>query len=347
MLAYFLDTDGLATLKSISDPVPTEQNAILQVKAASICGTDFRTFMHGNVKITPPCVLGHESAGTIVHAGAFAKEHGLSEGLDVTVAPAIGCGECWPCSTGHTNMCDKLSTLGFQYDGAFAEYMEIPMQAIKMGNVLPIPEGMDFDDAVLIEPAACALNAQAYLNITSDDYVVIYGSGFIGCVHAELAKIAGAQKIIMVEISPSRLETAGKMVPGIELINPNTTDTVSYIAEATQGRGANVVITALSVPAIHTQALEIASKMGRISLFGGIPGDGKGYLDSNLIHYNELCVYGAHATPPSMMKGIMELVHTGKMDLKKYISNKVSLADIEKGFIALRDEDAMKVVVSP
>jgi len=346
MKAYFLEESGKMLIKDVKDPESTDQNAIIKVEAASICGTDFRTFMHGNTKITPPRVLGHESVGTVVHAGAFAKAHGLEAGAKVVVAPAIGCGDCWPCKTGNTNMCDRLTTLGFQYDGAFAEYMEIPKQAIKMGNVLPIPKGVSIEDAVLAEPAACALNAQSYLNISKGDFVVIYGSGFIGCVHAELALTAGADKVIMVEIAEERRKVAKQMVPDVQIIDP-AENTLAQVSKLTDGRGANVVITALSVAAVHEESLKIASKMGRISLFGGIPGDGKGYLDSNLIHYNELCVYGAHATKASMMKDVLNRVETGRLDLKKYITRKYPLAEIENGFIALRDENAMKVVLYP
>ena len=346
MLSYRLDESGSISLQSVPEPAPTDDNAIIRVEASSICGTDFRTFLHGNSKITPPRVLGHESAGVVTHAGGVAKSHGIREGMRVTVAPAIGCGQCWPCSVGHTNMCDTLTTIGFQYEGAFAEYMEIPMQAIKMCNVLQIPDDMGFDSAVLAEPAACAVNAQAYLKISDGDYVVIYGSGFIGCVHAELAFAAGASKVIMVEIAKSRRDIAKKMVPGIEIIDPQSQDTLSQVMSMTGGRGANVVITALSVPEVHTEAMQIASKMGRISLFGGVPGDGKGFLDSNLIHYKELCVFGVHATTPAMMQQIIDLISNDNLNLKKYISKKYPLSEIEKGFIALRDEDAMKIVLS-
>ena len=345
MLAYLLDQSGQGSLREMPKPIPTKDNAIIKIERTSICGTDFRFFMTGKTRVTPPRILGHECAGTIIHASVLAEEYGLKEGMRVTVAPAAGCGNCWICSTGHTNMCDRLATIGYEYEGTFAEYMEIPKHLIQVGNVLPLSPEVDFDDAVLVEPAACALNAQAYLDIKKGDVVVIYGSGFIGCVHAELAFLAGASKVIMVEIAAPRREIALEMVPRIEMIDPLNVNTKEEIMRLTDGRGANVVITALSVPEIHTEALEVASKMGRISLFGGIPGDGRGYLDSNLIHYKELCVYGAHATPSSMMKILLERVERGDLDLKKYISKKLSLSDIEKGFVALRDEHAMKVVL--
>lgn len=347
MQAYVIDEKRRMRVTTVPQPVPTEDNIIISINFASICGTDFRTFMKGNEKITPPRVLGHESAGVIIHAGRLAKQKGFQVGDRVTVAPAVGCGECWPCSTGHTNMCNSLKTIGFQYEGAFAEKMEIPKQAIEMGNVIKIPENVSDMSAALSEPAACALNAQTYLNIGPEDFVLIYGSGYIGCIHAELARIAGARKVIMVEIAEPRAKIAREMIPDITLINPREQNTVEEVMRLTEGRGANVVITALSVPSVHTEALEVASKMGRISLFGGIAGDGKGYLDSNLIHYKELSVHGVHATTAALMREIMGYVSAGKMNLEKYVTRVYPLSAIEEGFCCIRDENAMKILISP
>lgn len=345
MLAYSMKQDGVAAVEDIPLPDCPKDGLLAKVHAATICGTDFRTFMKGNAKITPPRILGHEMAGTVVAVGADANASGFREGDRITVAPAIGCGRCWPCGTGHTNMCDDLQTVGFQYDGSFAEYMAIPNRALRMGNVLRIPDGISFEEACLAEPAACVLTAHAYLNIGRDDYVVVYGSGFIGCMHAEFALAAGARKVIMVEIADSRLDTAKKMIPSIEAINPSRQNTPDLVRELTEGRGANVVITALSVPSSHTEAQQIASKMGRISLFGGLAGEGKGFLDSNLIHYKELSVHGVHATTPTLVNRVLDTVAAGTVNVKKYISHHYPLARIGDGFAAIRDENAMKVVV--
>lgn len=347
MKAFIMDNERKLSAAEMPEPIASGSNAIMDVTYASICGTDFRTYMKGNDKIIPPRILGHESVGIIRHAGALAKAYGIEEGSRVTVAPAIGCGECWPCSTGHTNMCNHLETIGFQYEGAFAEQMEIPRKAIVMGNVIKIPDAVSDMSAVLSEPAACALNAQQYLKIQPDDYVVIYGSGYIGCVHAELARLAGAKEIIMVEIAEARAEIAKRMIPGIIMINPKEQDTIAEVSRITGGRGANVVIAALSVPSVHTEAQIIASKMGRISLFGGIAGESKGFIDSNLIHYKELSVYGVHATTPAMMKKIMEYVSEGKLDLEKYVSAVCKLENMEDGFTAIRDQNALKILIQP
>lgn len=343
MLAYVMKQDGAAAVEDVPVPECPKDGLLVKIRNATLCGTDFRTFMKGNAKITPPRILGHEMAGDVAAAGPDAK--GFREGDRVTMAPAIGCGHCWPCGTGHTNMCDNLMTMGFQYDGSFAEYMAIPGHALEMGNVLPVPEGISYAEACLAEPAACVLTAHDYLKIGPDDFVVVYGSGFIGCMHAEFALASGARKVIMVDIADSRLEIAGKMIPAIESINPARENTVERVAEMTGGRGANVVITALSVPSSHTEAQTIASKMGRISLFGGLAGDGKGWLDSNLIHYKELSVYGVHATTPKLVRQVLDTVSRGKVDMEKYVSHHFPLAGIVGGLEAIRDENAMKVVV--
>lgn len=243
MKAYVMNEERKMVIKEMPEPVPKADNMIVKINYASICGTDFRTFMKGNAKITPPRIMGHESAGVVIHVGAYAEGKGFKKGDRVTVAPAVGCGKCWPCQTGHTNMCDSLKTFGFQYEGAFAEKMEIPKHVIDMGNVIKIPDSVSDMSAALSEPAACAFNAQTYLNIQPDDYVVIYGSGYIGCIHAELARLAGASKIIMVEIAKPRIEIAKKMIPDIIVINPKEQDTVEEVKRITNGRGANVVIT--------------------------------------------------------------------------------------------------------
>ncbi|MBO1307654.1 alcohol dehydrogenase catalytic domain-containing protein [Enterococcus sp. 669A] len=345
MKSFVMDENRDLVVKEMEQPVLGKDDMIVKIKTASICGTDMRTFLKGSPKIDPPRILGHEFSAEVCEVSPYAEELGFKVGDRVTAAPAIGCGECWSCKTGHTNMCDDLKTLGFQYEGSFAEYMAIPNQALKMGNVIKLPDTIEDDDATLIEPAACALNAQSYLNISADEYVVIYGSGLIGCIHAELAMIQGAKQVIMIEPIESRGRVAEKMVPGVKWLSSNTENMAEEITKLTEGRGADVVITATSYAPVHTEAQVIAAKRGRISLFGGIAGDGKGYLDSNLIHYKELQIFGVHATTVDFMNEIKEYILAGKLDLKKYIEKEVVIDDILEGFESIRDEGTMKVVI--
>ncbi len=347
MLAYMMDENRKLVLAERPQPEATEDNLIVRVRSASICGTDMRTFLYGSAKIAPPRILGHEFAGEIVHAGKHAMAKGYRSGDRVTAAPAIGCGECWPCRTGHTNMCDRLETVGFQYDGVFAEYVAIPAKAVRMGNVIPLPDDISFDSATLIEPAACAYNGQSYLRVQPGDNVVIYGSGIIGCIHAELALLSGAERVMICEPSEKRGLIAREKVPGLIWINNAEKNAVVEVMRLTDGVGANVVITATSYPPVQKEAQDIAAKMGRICLFGGLAGESVGFIDSNKIHYKELQVCGVHATTPGYMREILKLLETGKLDSAKYIERTVALAHIEDGFRMIRDENVMKVVVHP
>ncbi len=347
MKAYIMDKSRILRIADVGEPAKHADNILVKIRAASICGTDMRTFLKGSMKIDAPRVLGHEFAGDIIHVGEELKDYGFDIGDRVTAAPAIGCGECCYCKEGYTNMCENLETIGFQYDGVFASVVEIPAKAVKNGNLLHLPDSISYDDATLIEPAACAWNGQTYLQIHGGDVVLIYGSGMIGCIHSELAYRKGASQVIIVEPVEKRGKIAMEKVPGIIWINPFTQNTVEEVRKLTAGRGADVVITATSVPSVHEEAQKAAAKRGRISLFGGLPGDGKGYLDSNLIHYKELQIFGVHATTPRYMKDIMKIMEDGELDAQKYIEKTVALEDVEKGFCSIRDDNTMKVVIHP
>ena len=334
---------------SVPVPEPRADNIIAEVLLCSICGTDIRTYKNGSERISPPRVIGHEICARITHIGdeASAVGDGLKTGDKILVVPAIGCGKCYSCRRGYTNLCESLETIGFQYDGGFAEYIEIPLKAVKRGNVLKVPEHMKPEQVVLCEPTACTLNGQEMLNISDGDTVAIFGAGFIGCMHAELARLKGASRIIVVEFPGTRAEQAKKMIPDVNLINPGTDDVVSEIKRYTGSIGADVLITACSVGDTHRQALEAAAPRGRISLFGGLPDNATGFLDSNIIHYKELGVFGVHASTVKQNRQILDWVIESRLDTEKYISRIYPLEDINSAFAAVTNEALLKAVIKP
>lgn len=345
MLAYVYEDGGGLVLKEMPRPRPQKYGAVIKVSSCSICGTDFRMYMYGSKKIAPGTIVGHEVSGTIVETGRGLA--GFRPGDRVAVAPAIGCGKCRPCSDGHPNMCDYLNTIGFQYNGGFAEYMEIPESAFSMGNVNKLSGLIEDDEAALAEPIACVVNSHGFLKITEGDRVAIFGSGFIGCIHAELALSSGAERVIMLEISRSRAEEAAKLVKGIQMVNPSEADTADEVLRLTEGRGVDVAITACSVGKAQADALKISAKRARISLFGGIPGESTGFIDSNEIHYKELSVYGVHASTPLQNKKVIDRITNGSLKVKKYITRVYPLSNIVEAFEAIKNENIMKAVIKP
>ena len=260
----------------------------------------------------------------------------------MNVAPAIGCGSCPPCKKGFTNLCDELKTIGFQYDGGFAEYMELPASAFAGGNVLALDDPkLAPDDVVLVEPIACVVNGQEPLRI----------GGFIGCMHAHLALMKGASRVVMLEVNAQRLSQAREVV-GAEIgqdsiFSPLEPDFDRRIAALSGGRGFDVVIVACSVGSAQAQALSLAAKRGRVCLFGGLPGEGKGFVDSNLIHYKELAVFGVHASTAAQNRQVLSWIRDGRLDARRYISRVFPLRDIELAFDAIEGENILKAVIHP
>jgi L-iditol 2-dehydrogenase len=325
-------------------PVTDRDGAVMKVMAASICGTDFRTFMHGSAKIRDGATIGHEVYGELTAVGEDVE--GYKVGDRVTVTPALGCGECYMCGQGHTNMCDDLKTLGFDYDGAFAEYMKIPGDFFRQGHVNHVPDNVLPEQAVLAEPMACAINAQEPLNIQPGDYVAIFGSGFIGSIHAELAKAKGAEKIILIEPNEERLNVTKQFIPGVYGITGRD-DVEKKVSEITDGRGVDVAIVACSVGQAQETAQHIIAKRGRISLFGGLPGESKGFIDSNVIHYKEVGVFGVHASTGAQNREAIKYIADGDIDTAKYISNKYEIGDGLSAFEDIKDKGIMKAIIVP
>lgn len=345
MLSYIYGENKKLLLKDIPSPKKKPNNAIIKINSSSICGTDLRTYRFGNSKITPPRVIGHEVVGEIVYTGEKVKDLSISERIQIV--PAIGCGKCRLCLNGYTNLCDELKTIGFQYDGAFAEYMEMPSDLLEQGNFNKIYDCISDEEAVLAEPIACVINSQEFLNINRENTVAIFGSGFIGNMHVELARLNGAKKIIMIEINESRAEKCKEYNPDIKIINPKKDNLYDSIMEITNGYGTDVTIVACSVGSAQSDAMKITGKLGRISLFGGLPNDSLGFIDSNIIHYKEVSIYGAHASTAKQNRLALEYIKEGKLNVKKYTNNIFDLNEIEDAFKCLKNEEIIKAIIKP
>jgi L-iditol 2-dehydrogenase len=337
--------NGKLHLRDVPGPKATAKSAIAKVEVASICGTDVRTYINGNDNLPNGIIVGHEFCGTIVEAGN--EVEGFELGDRVTVAPAISCGKCYMCKKEKYNMCENLETIGFQYNGCFAEYIEIPSVAFEMNNVNTIADTISAGEASMAEPVACIVNSHSYLHIGKGDTVAVFGSGFIGCMHAELAYRSGADTVIMIEISDTRIAEARKLIGHIETVNPMHEDLEERVRAITSGRGADVVITACSSGKAQEDAQKIAAKCARISLFGGIAGESKGFIDSNLIHYRELSVHGAHASTAAQNRMVLNWIAERSIDIKKYISKIYSLDEILDAFEDAKEQKIIRALITP
>jgi len=326
-------------------PVPSENELLLKVGACAICGTDLRTSRHGASNITEPVILGHEVAGTVVEAGKALR--GYSTGDRVAVAPAVPCGDCPYCLRGIQSMCDNLRSIGYQFHGGFAEYMIAPWPAVKAGCVNRVPDNLSFEEATLAEPLACAINAQELLGVGMEDTVAILGAGPLGCMHADLASVRGARKVILTDIRERRLALARKFAADV-FLDGSREPLAERIKEETGGAGASVVIVAAPSAAAQEQAVTLAAKRGRISFFGGLPKTSPmTTVNANLIHYRELFVVGAYGSMPRHNRLALDLLAAGRVHAPELVGMVVPLEKLAEGLEAVAQGRVLKVVVRP
>jgi L-iditol 2-dehydrogenase len=332
-------------LEDVPDPVIAENQILIKTEACAVCGSDVRTFHFGASNITEPVVMGHEITGTIVEVGKSLG--GFTVGQRVAVAPAVPCGECRYCQRGIQTMCDNLRSIGYQFDGGFAEYMAVPHSAVKAGCVNTIPDNLSFRDAAIAEPLACVINSQELLNVGMEDTVVVMGAGPVGCLQTSLAKIRGARKVVLVDIQEQRLELARSFGADV-LINGSGEDVERRVLDETEGVGASVVIVAAPSAKAQEQSLALAAKRGRIDFFGGLPKSNPFVsLNANLIHYRELFVMGAYGSKPSHNRLALEILASGRINASSLIGMVVPLEEVKVGLGAIADGKVLKVVVQP
>jgi L-iditol 2-dehydrogenase len=328
-------------------PRPTigENELLVQTAACAVCGSDLRTYRFGARNITPPVILGHEISGTIVQAGRAVT--GYVVGQRVAVAPAVPCGECAFCQRGIETMCERLRSIGYEFNGGLAEFVAVPATAVRAGCVNPIPENLSFVEAALAEPLACVINAQEIVNVGPHDTVAILGAGPIGCLHANLARVRGVRRIILADLRPERLRLAGAFGADV-LIDASAEDVGERVFAETDGLGASVVIIAAPSHRAQEQGVAMAAKRGRVNLFAGLPKtDPFIQLDANLVHYRELSIVGSYGSRPVHNRLALELLASGCIRASALIGLVLPLDRVLDGLTAVEQGTVLKVVVCP
>lgn len=337
---------GDVRIEEAPEPEAGPGEVKIRVRNCSTCGTDLKIYRYGHHRIDPPRVMGHEIAGEVVQVGAGVG--GWSAGDRAQVIAAIPCGQCAECRHDRMTVCPNQESMGYQYDGGFAEYMIVPATVLAVGGLNPIPDGVDFDEASIAEPLACVLNGQELARVGAGDDVVIVGSGPIGCLHVRLARSRGAARVFLVELNRERLERAGALVAPDEALSPEDGDIAEQILKLTDGRGADVVITAAASGKAQEQALRYTARQGRISFFGGLPQDAPTItLDSNLVHYRELTIVGANGSSPAHNARALDLIATGAVPVKDLITHRLPLDGTLEALDIVSRGEAIKVTIEP
>ena len=345
MKAAVFHGPGDLRVTELPRPSVSDDELLLKIAACAVCGSDVRTFRHGARNIDRPVVLGHELSGTVVQAGGALD--GFWEGQRVAVAPAIPCGECQYCRSGAETMCERLRSIGYQFDGGLAEFMAVPASALRAGCVNSVPDAVSFEEAALAEPLACVINAQELLHLGTGDTVLVIGAGPIGCLHAALARIRGAASVLLVDLRRERLQMAEPFGADM-MIDAARDDVQARVLEATDGVGASVVIVAAPSHRAQEQAVALAARRGRINFFGGLPKNEPTIsLDANTVHYRELTIVGSYGSRPSHNRQALDLVASGRLPMRALVGLELPLDRVVEGLLAVEQGQVLKVIVRP
>jgi len=326
-------------LKDIPKPNIGEDEVLVKVKYAGICATDIRIYK-GEKEVPYPRVLGHEFAGIIEEVGRNVSPE-YKPGERVTVYPMISCGECYACKAGRKNICVNRKTIGYEYDGGFAEYVRVPAKAIQMGNLIKLPENVSYKEGAISEPLAAAYNGIIRANIKEGDTVVIIGAGPIGLTHVQLALTKKPKLVIVSEPEEKRRHFA-KLLGADIVMDPSKDSLEELVKRVTGNEGADVVLLDVSLPKLIEETIDILKKGGTYVIFAGGPEGNFITIDPNKIHYKEINLTGASASTPTYHREVIRLLANGDIKANPLISDIFLLEEWEIPFRLKSDFQSLK-----
>ncbi|MBW2968072.1 alcohol dehydrogenase catalytic domain-containing protein [Candidatus Woesearchaeota archaeon] len=347
MDAAVLEGVGKLALSKVPVPETGDYDILIRVDSCGICGSDLRILKTGNKRIKYPEIVGHEIAGTVVKIGSNQKDR-FRIGDRIALSADIPCGHCEMCKDGISNQCLNRIAFGHEYPGGFAEYLKLDKRIIDFGPMVVVPETATTsqDELTLCEPLACCINGIEKSGLEMGDSVLIFGAGPVGCILAKLCKALGASRVVLSDVDDVRLNAA-KVAEADGYLTPSELDNAWQ--DITDNRGFNLIITACPAKAAQEAALKYSKKRGTILLFGGLPeNDQHVTLNTNIIHYKELSVVGSHASTPAQHRKAVELVTTGRVDLRNLISRRYPLSRILEAYEdSEKDRSNLKIIINP
>lgn len=334
MKAYVLEGIDKLVYKEVDTPKCKSGYAIVEVKAAGICGSDIpRIFETGTYHF--PTIPGHEFSGIVREVGD--EEYQDLVGERVGVFPLIPCRECEPCKELKFEMCRSYNYLGSRCDGGFAEYVLVPIW-----NLLPLPENISFEEAAMLEPICVGRHALSQVGNIEGKTVCVFGPGTIGLLTAQWARIMGATKVLLVGTKEKQAELAKEL--GFEFFcNMKEQNVEEFIKEHTNGIGVDLAVEGVGSNETLASCLTVVKPGGEILMIGNPHGDmavEKGVFWQIL--RKQLKIYGTwnstyHGGLESDWTAALEAIEEGKLKPAMQITHKLSFDELEKGLKIMKE----------
>jgi len=330
-----------AQLRQVAVPEIGLRDVLVRVRVASICGTDLHIYRWDRWsarRIHLPLVFGHEFCGVVAQVGAEVKA--VREGDFVSAEMHLACGQCYMCRTGQSHICQDVHIIGVDTDGCFAQFVKIPES-----NIWKIDPAIPADYAAVLDPLGNAVHTVLAGDIAGLS-CAITGCGPIGLFAVAVAKACGARPIFATELQPYRQKLAQKMGASL-VIDPSKADPVAAVLGETQGVGADVVLEMSGNPNAIRQAFQMLRRGGRISLLG-IPSKALELDLANDIIFKGAVVQGINGRRVfETWYRMQALLRSGALDLSPLITDRILMADFERGMELLLTGNASKVLMYP
>jgi 2-desacetyl-2-hydroxyethyl bacteriochlorophyllide A dehydrogenase len=320
MEQVILTRPGHFSSRRVAEPNASENEALVKMEQIGVCGSDFHAFSGKHPAYVYPRVLGHECACTILAAPE--NEFGIKAGDRCAIDPYVNCGSCSMCLAGRTNCCERLEVLGIHRDGGMQEFLAVPLRLLYPSKTL------SYEELALVETLGIGAHAVARSEICDGEPALVVGAGPIGLATALFAQIAKAD-VIVAEINEERRDFAARL-------GFHTTGAAGDIQSA-------VVYDATGNPKVMASSLKHVAQGGRL-VFVGLTSDPV-VLDDSLFHRKEVTLYSSRNSA-GQFRRIIELLEDGKISVKEWITNRLSLLELPEKFCNLpNDRGLIKAIV--
>jgi threonine 3-dehydrogenase len=330
-------------LDDVPIPAPGDDEVLVLVEAASVCGTDLHIYhwdAWARQRIEPPLTLGHEFAGRVVDAGRNVRH--VSVGDYVSAESHVTCGNCFYCRTGQAHMCEHTRILGVDRDGAFAQYVVVPESVVWQNDRAKLPPEI----ATLQEPFGNAVFALSHVDLSAKS-VAILGCGPVGLFSIGIARASGAIRVLASDPKPFRLGLAERMGVTAALNTRTVDDAASWFVEQNEGEHVDVVFEMSGAPQAIADAFKIARNGGRVILFG-IPAQPVELDVAEALIFKNLAVSAVSGRRVwDTWYRTRWLLEHGVVDLRPLITEELGLEGFQRAFDLLDAGEACKIVLHP
>lgn len=331
---------GHVEVRDVPEPSPQKPDDVkIEVKAASICGTDIHIY-HDEYVNCPPVVLGHEMSGVVVEIGRGVTKFKVGDRV-TSETFKYTCGRCRFCQAGLIGLCPERRSMGVHVDGAFTRFLIQREESLHK-----LPDNIDFNAGSLCEPLAAAVRAvHERARILPGDVVLVSGPGPIGLLCLQAAKLLDATVVLCGTTEDKQRLELGKKLGADVVVDVMDTNPAEVVAELTNGFGADVAIECAGAKASLDQCIRAARKGAQLVLVGLFGHPVEVNVDQTVI--KEFTVLPSFAYEHRTWRRMIQLLAAGKLNTAPLVSGSFPITEWEQAFEAVKRKQGSKYLLLP